>query len=266
MTFVNIFSSKRNIESDSKNISDANNSSGDLVNNIYHHRKMPLTIQQFKDPTPSTFIFRRITCPLDVIKEDETVASEESRTTIGCESSSSFTNRSNTIPRHLRRGPSYELAQTGEIMAKFMSSGKLFNKWKECVWAHFLPSLVLFFSCDDAFHSYMTNPILSVESRMRLIEFALDFDTCGVVQRMKNSQKGKKQTLFMQFELNKIKSKPHRPKGTILYSFKIERLTQSGSTIPVKLASTDTRKINDMRKVAKTCIKNAKKDSVGKTQ
>mmetsp|Transcript_48187 Transcript_48187/g.58338 ORF Transcript_48187/g.58338 Transcript_48187/m.58338 type:complete len:290 (-) Transcript_48187:301-1170(-) len=244
-------------------------------------------------PNPDAFVFQSIHCPLDVINEDETDTSEYSdeqalNTSISTEGSSSGTvavpyaknrieNKNLTdnhingkktlkysIPPYLRvREPHLEIAHKGEIMAKFIQSGSFFRKkWEEVVWVHYLPSLLLFFSCEENFHCYMTNPMLSVETRMGLIRFALDFDTKRVVKRMKNAhQTNDCKHMYMNFEVGKVKSAKNGSKGTMLHTFKIERFTHSGSAIPAKFGSTNIVHLQNYRNLIKKCTKRQKKSS-----
>jgi len=197
---------------------------------------------------PGVLGFQSIHCPLDVIKEDETIISEYSdeqalNTSISTEGSSSGTvavpyaknrieNKNLTdnhingkktlkysIPPYLRvREPHLEIAHKGEIMAKFMHSGSFFKrKWEDVVWVHYLPSRLVFFASEDALESYMMNQMLSVEARMDLIRFAVDFDTSGLYERVKNlQQKIHSKRMYMKFEVGKVQLSKSGRKETML--------------------------------------------------
>lgn len=141
--------------------------------------------------------------PLDIIMEDETVNSQSSGehtpktiNTTDYDDDDTITTKSvltnkknqylsitsNTISSTTS---GFTLVKTGEIMAQFLHCGIFFNKkWQSCIYAHYLPSLFIFFSKKEDFDSYRTNPFLSVQDRMALIIFAVDFNTDGVQKRM----------------------------------------------------------------------------------
>mmetsp|Transcript_19758 Transcript_19758/g.29147 ORF Transcript_19758/g.29147 Transcript_19758/m.29147 type:complete len:283 (+) Transcript_19758:43-891(+) len=175
------------------------------------------------------------------------------------------------------------IGQSGHILSRTKKADLLFRRWKESYWVHIQPAILLMFRSKEDFLIWKGTS-KEDRSRERLVMWAVNFDSRGVLKKKKKKlkkklEKEKKEQYLkegsssfssdiaksnqamipadksvLKYSMLDVHSKMYTKNRPILHGFKLERWLEVGAGVTAAFASSNAEEVKSLRKIIRSCI------------